>query len=266
MLRAVQVVVDEGLAKPILVGRPAVIERRIERFGLRIKPGDDFEIVNPEYDPRYRDYWTEYYRLTQRRGVSQQYAQDRDAPPAHADRRDDDPPRRGRRHAVRHVRHARRCTCSYVDQVIGLRKGAKQYAAMNAVMLPGAHDLHRRHLRQLRSHGGADRRDHAARGRGDPPLRHRAQGRAAVALELRHQRPSVGEEDARRAGAAQRDGARPRGRGRDARRRRARRRRCATAAFPNSRLKGEANLLIMPTLDAANIAFNLLKVVVGRRA
>ena len=50
MLRAVQVVVDEGLAMPILVGRPAVLERRIERFGLRLKPGVDFEMINPEFD------------------------------------------------------------------------------------------------------------------------------------------------------------------------------------------------------------------------
>jgi len=74
-LRAAQVVIDEGLAKLVLVGRPAVVERRIERNGLRIRPGADFELVNPESDPRYREYWTEYHRLTERRGVSQQYAQ-----------------------------------------------------------------------------------------------------------------------------------------------------------------------------------------------
>ncbi|HEX3136565.1 MAG TPA: phosphate acyltransferase, partial [Casimicrobiaceae bacterium] len=74
VLRAVQVVVDEGLAKPMLIGRPAVIERRLARYGLRIKPGVDVEIVNPESDPRYRAYWTEYYRLAQRKGVSQQFA------------------------------------------------------------------------------------------------------------------------------------------------------------------------------------------------
>src|SRR5260370_902807 len=73
-LRAAQVVVDEGLARLILVGRPSVVERRIERHGLRIRPGTDFELVNPESDPRYRDYWTEYHRLTERRGVSQQFA------------------------------------------------------------------------------------------------------------------------------------------------------------------------------------------------
>src|SRR5450432_218243 len=60
VLRATQVIVDERLARPILVGRPAVIERRLERFGLRIKPGADFDLINPENDPRYRDYWEEY--------------------------------------------------------------------------------------------------------------------------------------------------------------------------------------------------------------
>src|SRR5262249_56413550 len=75
MLRAAQVVIDEGLAKLALIGRPAVVERRIERNGLRIKPGVDFELVNPESDPRYREYWTEYHRLAERSGVTQQFAQ-----------------------------------------------------------------------------------------------------------------------------------------------------------------------------------------------
>src|SRR5512139_1603232 len=74
VLRAAQVVIDEGLARPILIGRPPVIESQVERFGLRIRPGADFEVVNPQSDPRYRDYWSEYYRLTARRGVSQEYA------------------------------------------------------------------------------------------------------------------------------------------------------------------------------------------------
>src|SRR5476649_1974949 len=75
VLRATQVVVDEGLATPILIGRPAVLERRIERFGLRLKPGVHFQVVNPEDDPRFRDYWTVYHKLTELRGVSQAYAQ-----------------------------------------------------------------------------------------------------------------------------------------------------------------------------------------------
>src|SRR5207244_777631 len=74
VLRAVQVVVDECLAKPILIGRPPVVERRIQRFGLRLTRGVDFEIINPEQDDRYHAYWTEYHRLTQRKGVSPQFA------------------------------------------------------------------------------------------------------------------------------------------------------------------------------------------------
>ena len=202
VLRAVQVVVDEGLARPILVGRPAVLERRIERYGLRIEPGKDFEIINPEFDERYRDYWTEYYRLTERRGVSQAYAQ--------IEMR--------RRHTLigammMHRGEADGMLCGtfgthelhrhYIDQVIGLRKGVRTYAAMNALMMPDAHDLHRRHLRQSRSDGRAVSRDHAAGGGGNPPLRHHAQGRVAVAFELRLVDVSDGEEDAGGAGAGE---------------------------------------------------------------
>jgi len=70
VLRAVQSVVDNGLAFPIIIGRPAVVEHRIEKFGLRIRVGTDFELVNPEDDPRYRDYWTTYHGLMERHGVS----------------------------------------------------------------------------------------------------------------------------------------------------------------------------------------------------
>jgi len=70
VLRAVQSVVDNGLAFPILIGRPAVIRHRIEKYGLRIEPGKDFEIVNPEKDDRYRDYWTTYHAIMERQGIS----------------------------------------------------------------------------------------------------------------------------------------------------------------------------------------------------
>ena len=69
VLRAVQVVVDEGLARPVLIGR-RVVEMRLDKFGLRIRPERDFELVNPESDPRYREVWTEYYKVMGRRGVS----------------------------------------------------------------------------------------------------------------------------------------------------------------------------------------------------
>ena len=70
VLRAVQEVVDAGIARPVLVGRPLVIEQRVANLGLRLKPGQDFDIVNPESDHRYREYWTDYHALMQRRGVT----------------------------------------------------------------------------------------------------------------------------------------------------------------------------------------------------
>ena len=70
VLRAAQVVVEEGLARPILIGRPAVIEARLKRFGLSIRPGRDFELINPEDDPRYRDYVDRYLEAAGRQGVT----------------------------------------------------------------------------------------------------------------------------------------------------------------------------------------------------
>ncbi|RIK90376.1 MAG: NADP-dependent malic enzyme, partial [Burkholderiales bacterium] len=135
VMRAVQVVVDERLARPILVGRPAVIERRLERFGLRMKPGVDFEIVNPEWDERYKSYWREYHRLTDRRGITEEYAQIE---------------MRRRLTLIGammiHMGEADGMICgtfgafhlhlNYVDQVIGRREGASVYAAMNTLVLP----------------------------------------------------------------------------------------------------------------------------------
>jgi len=136
VLRAVQVIIDEKIARPTLVGRPSVIEKRIERYGLRLRPGVDFEIVNPESDDRYRDYWQEYHALTDRRGVSEQYAK------IEMRRRltliSAMLLRRGEVDGAicgtygTHALHLR-----YIDQVIGRRPGASVYAAMNTLMLPG---------------------------------------------------------------------------------------------------------------------------------
>ena len=222
VLRAVQVVVDEGLARPILVGRPAVIETRIERFGLRIAPDKDFDIINPDKDDRYRDYWIEYYRLTQRRGISQAYAQ--------IEMR--------RRHTLIgamgiHRGDADGMLCgmfgthdlhrTFIDQVIGLRRGVRDLCRDERGDAADTHDLHCRYVCKRGSQSRGARGDHAALRRGDAPLRHRAEGRAAVPLELRIVDPSAGEEDAGGAGRRHRDGPGPGGRRRDARRRRARR-------------------------------------------
>jgi len=134
-LRAVQVVVDEGLARPILVGRKTVVERRIERFGLRIKAGKDFELTDPEGDPRYYEYWSEYHRLAERKGVTVQTAK-----------------LEMRRRLTLigammiHKGEADGMLCGtigtyaahllYIDQVLGRRAGVEHYYAMNVLVLP----------------------------------------------------------------------------------------------------------------------------------
>ncbi len=261
VLRAVQVVVDEGLARPILVGRPAVIERRIERFGLRIAPGKDFQIVNPEWDERYREFWGEYYRLTQRRGVSQAYAQIE---------------MRRRLTLIGamaiHLGYADGMLCGtfgthelhrqYVDQVIGLRRGIRNYAAMNALMMPNRTvfiadtyvnvDPSPEELAEITLLAADEMRrfgltpkvallSHSSFGSSTHPSARKMQ--AALAL-LNAMDPDLEVEGEMHGDAALSEEVR-------------------LGAFPNSRLKGEANLLIMPTLDAANIAFNLLKAAAG---
>jgi malate dehydrogenase (oxaloacetate-decarboxylating)(NADP+) len=261
VLRAVQVVVDEGLAQPILVGRPAVIERRIERFGLRIEPGKDFHVINPEWDERYRDYWSEYYRLTQRRGVSEAYAQIEmrrrltliGAMAIH--RGDADGMLCGT--FGTHELHLQ-----YIDQVIGLRRGMRNYAAMNAVVLPTRTvfiadtyvnpdpdpptlaEITLMAADEIRRFGLTPKvalLSHSSFGSSRHPSAKKMQ--AALAL-VNAMDPELEVEGEMHGDAALSEEVR-------------------LAAFPNSRLKGEANLLIMPTTDAANIAFNLLKVAAG---
>ncbi len=261
VLRAVQVVVDDGLARPILVGRPTVLEKRIERFGLRLKLGEHFDVVNPEWDSRYRDYWTEYHRLTERRGVSVSYAK--------IEMR--------RRHTLigamlMHKGEADGMICGtfgthslhlhYIDQVIGRRPGVDNYYAMNILMLPKRTvficdtyvnddptpeqlaEMTQLAAEELRRFGLEPRvalLSHSSFGTSDAPSA--VKMRTALAL-IRSRMPGLDVEGEMHGDAAISDEVR-------------------LAAFPNSRLRGEANLLIMPTLDAANIAFNLLKTASG---
>jgi malate dehydrogenase (oxaloacetate-decarboxylating)(NADP+) len=261
ILRATQVIVDEHLARPILIGRPAVIERRLARFGLRIKPGADFDLVNPENDPRYRDYWEEYHRLAERRGVSQQYAKIE---------------MRRRLTLIgvmmMHRGDADGMLCGtfgthslhlhYVDQVIGLRPGVKHYYAMNVLLLPkrtvficdtyvnfdpSAEQvaemavLAAEEIRRFGINPKAALLSHSSFGTSDRPTA--VKMREALAL-IRARAPEL-EIDGEMHGDAALSGE------------------VRQHAFPHSCLKGEANLLLMPTLDAANIAFNLLKTAAG---
>ncbi len=261
VLRAVQVVVDEGLAKPILVARPEVLLPRIEKCGLRIQPGRDFELVNPNSDARFRDYWRDYHKLMERKGVSVEYAK-REV---------------SRRTTLMGALMVRRgdadaMICGtfaefslhldYVSSVIGLREGVRRFAAMNMLILPGktificdtyvnndntaeeiaeitmlaAEEVQRFGLTPniaLLSHSnfGSSRDKSAVK-----------MSRAREILE--QVAPHLDVEGEMHGDAAIDETIRKR-------------------IFPNSRIQGDANLLIMPSLDAANISFNLLKVTAG---
>ena len=261
VLRAVQVIVDEKLAFPVLVGRPSVIERRIERFGLRIKPGVDFDLINPEWDERYRAYWQEYLGLTERKGVSQEYAK--------IEMR-----RRLTLIAAMCVRRgeADGMICGtfgthqthlhYIDQVIGRRQGVHHYYAMNVLLLPRRtvficdtyvnFDPTAEQLAEMTVLAAEEIRrfgitpkvallSHSSFGSANTPTALKM--RAALAL-IEKIAPDLEVEGEMHGDAALSSQVR-------------------RGAFPNSRLKGDANLLIMPTLDAANIAFNLLKTAAG---
>ena len=261
VLHAVQTVVDEAIAYPILVGRPAVIEQRIAKLGLRIRAGVDFELVNPEDDVRYREYCNEYHRLMQRRGVTLDSAKR-------------EMRRRNTLIAAMLVRmnSADAMLCGtisqplhhlpYIDQVIGQRPGASLYAAMNILMLPrhtlficdthvnldpnaeqiaemtllAAEEVRRFGLVPkvaLLSHSSFGSHDNASA---------RKMSRARELLE--QLAPELEVEGEIHGDAALSESLR-------------------SEIFPGSRLKGGANLLIMPNLDAANISYNLLKMTGG---
>ena len=261
VLRAVQEVVDEGLAHPVLIGRPQVIEQRLERLGLRIRAGREFLLVNPEQDARYGEYWRTYHELTERKGVSPTYAQIETR----------------RRNTLigallMYKGEADGMLCGtfgthalhlhYVDQVIGLQPGVRHYAAMNALMLP------KRTVFICDTYVNAD-----------PTVEHTAEMTLLAAEQVRRfgMQPKVALLSASNFGTMDLASARKmqavlkilEARAPDLEVEGEMHGDAALSeeirlrAFPRSRLKGEANLLIMPTLDAANIAFNLLKTTSG---
>jgi len=261
VLRAVQVVVDEGLAKPILIGRPDVVVPRLERNGLRIRPGEDFELVNPNSDPRYRQYWQTYYELMQRKGVSVELAKR-------------DVMRRTTLIAALMVRlgDADAMVCGtyaqhqqhldVVSNVIGRKPGVKRFAAMNLLILPKRtlficdtyvnQDPTAEEIAEMTFLAADEVRrfglvpkvalcSHSNFGSMPSP----SSAKMSRARELIAEADPLLEVEGEMHGDAALD------------------EQIRLRLFPNSRLKGEANLLIMPTLDAANISFNLLKVVSG---
>jgi malate dehydrogenase (oxaloacetate-decarboxylating)(NADP+) len=262
VLRAVQTVVDEGLARPILIGRPGVIAMRIQKDGLRIAPGTDFELVDPEDDPRFKEYWSDYHALMGRDGVTPEMAKA-------ALRRSTTTiaammVRRGDADAMlcglvgrfeAHLEH--------VTNILGLSEDSSVLATMNAVMLPEQSlfitdtfvnenpsaeqlaEIARLAVDELRrfgippkvaflSHsmfGSSNRasarkmraaRDIFSKANPDIPCDGEMHGDAALSEDLRE------------------------------------------TFLPDSTLSGNANLLVMPNLDAANILFNVLKITGGK--
>jgi malate dehydrogenase (oxaloacetate-decarboxylating)(NADP+) len=261
VLRAVQVVVDEGLAKPILIGRPEVIAMRVERYGLRLKPGVDFQTVNPQDDRRFKETWSGYYALAKRKGVTRALAQTEV---------------RTRTTLIGamlvKMGEADAMLCGivgtyadhlkYVRTVIGSPPGVSTMAAMQLLILP------ERQLFICDTHVNADptpeqiaemtmlaaeevRRfgiepsvallSHSNFGSSDAPTAQKM--RDALAL-VRARSPDFPVD-----GEMQGDTALSHA--------------VLAEIFPDSDLTGEANLLIMPNMDAANITYNVVRTVSG---
>ena len=257
VLRAVQGVVDEGLAMPILVGRPEVVSQRIERLGLRIRAGRDFQLVNPEDDPRYGAYWRYYHGLMERKGVTPDDARTivrtnttAIAALLIAHGEADALLCGSHGHYEWHLRH--------VLDVIGLDKGVGEASALSVLILPkGTYFLCDTHVMPdptaeemvamtvqaadaIQRFGAIPRVaviSHSNFGTAETTSARKA--RTAVRL-LRERRPDLEVEGEMQADVAFNEQLRNR-------------------MFPNSRIKGEPNLMIFPTLDAANAAVNLLK-------
>jgi len=257
VLRAVQTVVNEGLAKPILVGRRRVVTSRIERYGLRLRAGIDFELVDPQGDRRFKEYWTLYHSIMERKGVSPEYAQaivrTRNSAIAAL------MVKRGEADAMicgvvgRFSRHLENAL-----DIIGLKPGVSNASALSVLILqrgtfflcdtqvtsdPTAEQVAEATLlaaEEVRRFGVPPKAallSHSNFGTHNTPQANKM--RRALEL-IRERAPDLEIEGEMHGDCAVRE---------DIRRQ----------LFPNSRLKGQANLLVMPNLDAANISFNLLK-------
>ncbi|WP_250473045.1 NADP-dependent malic enzyme [Caballeronia sp. GAFFF1] len=261
VLRAVQIAVDEKIAKPILIGRPAVIQQRITKFGLRLTPGVDFTVVDTDHDERYRDFWQTYYAMMARKGISQQMAK------LEMRRRTtligSMLVKKGEADGMicgtvstthRHLH--------FIDQVIGKKDGCNVYAAMNALVLPGRQifivDTHvnvdptPEQLAEITVLAAEEVKrfgimpkiallSHSNFGTSNAPT---AQKMRDVLAILKERAPDLDVDGEMHGDVAL-----------DARLRK--------EVLPESTLEGDANLLILPNIDAANISYNLLKTAAG---
>ncbi|KLN59683.1 malic enzyme [Kiloniella spongiae] len=259
VLRAVQVAIDEKMAVPIVVGRPDVVQMRMDKVGIKLKVGKDFEIINPQDDPRYNDYWTTYHRRMERKGISPEtakvivrtrntviaalavYRGDADAMICGVT---------GGYH--RHLKHVR--------GVLGLQDGVSDFSSLNLMLMPSGTYfmadtyvtqeptsqqlaettiLAAKHVSRFGLKPRVALLSHSNFGSSDSESACRV--RKALSL-IEEMDPELEVDGEMHADAALDTELRDR-------------------VFPNSNLTGPANLLIFPNLDAANIAFNLMKTV-----
>ena len=261
VLRAVQVVVDEKLARPILVGRPAVLEKRIEKFGLRLKLGQHVDVINPDFDERYRDYWQTYYQIGMRKGVTIDMAK--------LEMR--------RRHTLIgammvHKGDADGLICGtygttqmhlqYIDQVLGKRAGANVYAAMNFLITqdrqlaivdthvnenPTAAELAEITVmaaEEMERFGMCPRAALLSHSNFGTANSESAQKMRAVLPLVQQRKPDL-EIDGEMHGDTAIEA------------------KVRVKIMPDSKLTGDATLLVMPNLDAANISYHLVKSAAG---
>ncbi|MFL9921328.1 NADP-dependent malic enzyme [Paraburkholderia fungorum] len=261
VLRAMQIIVDEKLAKPILIGRPAVIEQRIARYGLRLVAGQDYTVVNTDHDERYRDFWQEYHRMMSRKGITAQMAKlemRRRTTLIGAmlvEKGEADGMICGTVSTTHRHLH-------FIDQVIGKKPGAKVYAAMNALVLPNRQiflvDTHvnvdptPEQLAEITIMAAEEVRrfgiepkvalvSHSNFGSSNAPSAQKMRDTLAI---LRERAPELQVDGEMHGDVAL-----------DANLRR--------EILPDSTLEGDANLLVLPNIDAANISYNLLKTAAG---
>jgi malate dehydrogenase (oxaloacetate-decarboxylating)(NADP+) len=261
VLRAAQIVVDDRIARPTLIGRPEVIAQRIKKFGLRLREGEDYDVVNVEQDHRYREFWQTYHELTKRKGIT--------VPIAKIELR--------RRLSLIGAMLLRtgdvdglicgtwgtnQMHLTYIDQVIGKKTGARTYAAMNGLMLPGRqiflvdthinYDPSAEQLAEITIMAAEEMvrfgfkpkvalLSHSNFGSSNQPSAIKMRD----ALALLQQKAPWLDVDGEMHGDVALDGAQRR------------------AVMPDSPLIGDANLLVLPDIDAANIAYNLLKTAAG---
>jgi malate dehydrogenase (oxaloacetate-decarboxylating)(NADP+) len=261
VLRACQVLSDEHVARPTLIGRPKIIAQRIEKFGLRLQEGRDYDVVNTDFDERYRDFWQTYHRMTERKGITTQMAK---------------------------IEMRRRLTligsmmlqkdyvdgliCGtwgttdlhlrYIDQVIGKRPGVQNYACMNGLLLPNRqiflvdthvnYDPSAEQLAEITQMAAEEMLrfgikpkvallSHSNFGSSNQP----SAVKMRQTLELLREQAPWMEVDGEMHGDIALDA-----HGRE-------------QLMPHSTLSGEANLLVLPNIDAANISYNLLKTAAG---